>query len=128
MKLILLFTIIIALCCLNRKKNIIISNPQYEVLKNMPRTETFYTQGLLFDKDNNLIESGGLYGESVLVKMEYPSLNIIKKVKLKENLFGEGIGICKDNYLYQLTWKERKILKYIFPDLDFNPTCRFRHV
>ena len=95
-----------------------ISNSQFDVLKNLPRKETYYTQGLLFDKDNNLIESGGLYRESVLVKLEYPSLKILKKINLKNEFFAEGIGICNDEYLYQLTWKERKILKYSLPDLE----------
>jgi glutamine cyclotransferase len=109
--LILLYT------CVCKKLKELITTEHYTVLKNIKRLETYYTQGLIYDKQF-LYESGGLYGESVIVKMEYPSLKVITKLPLGREYFGEGIGICKDK-IYQLTWQERKILYYTYPDLKF---------
>ncbi len=95
----------------------LISTEDYTVIKNIKRDPTYYTQGLIIH-DNYLYESGGLYGESVLVKMKYPSLEQVYKFPIGKKYFGEGIGVCKGK-LYQLTWQERKILYYSFPDLKF---------
>ena len=92
----------------NKKQN------DFEIINILPRKNdnNIYTQGIFFSKNNKyLYESGGLYNKSSLIKLNYPSLTINKKVNLKGNLFGEGIAEC-ENYIYQLTWKEKKILKY----------------
>jgi glutamine cyclotransferase len=90
----------------------IIHNRDFSVSKIIRRPETYYTQGVYFENNGKyLIESGGLYGESVLVKQELPDLKIIKKVNLPRQYFAEGIAKCADN-IYQLTWQERKVLKY----------------
>jgi glutaminyl-peptide cyclotransferase len=90
------------------------SNNDYTIHKIIKRPETYYTQGIFFDGPSTLYESGGLYGQSVLVKMEYPSLKILNKINLHKKYFGEGIAKCKDK-IYQLTWNERKILRYSYP-------------
>lgn len=96
----------------------LLATKDYDVITMIKRPETYYTQGIFFDEKHNLIESGGLYGESVLVKMEYPSLKIITKQKLDKKLFGEGVAICGDK-VFQLTYYERKILQYSYPQLQF---------
>jgi glutamine cyclotransferase len=48
--------------------------------------------------------------------MEYPSLKIIKKVSVDKKYFGEGTTRC-GNFVYQLTWQSRVILKYSYPEL-----------
>ena len=76
-----------------------------------------YTQGLFFSQDHkSIFESGGLYYQSSIIQLEYPSLKLIKKINLESNYFGEGIAQC-GNFIYQLTWKEDTILKY---DLNLN--------
>jgi len=71
-----------------------------------------FTQGIFFSSDLKfLYESGGKYKNSSILKLNYPDLTINKKVYLKKNLFGEGIAQC-NKYIYQLTWKEKQILKY----------------
>lgn len=85
--------------------------------KKIKRNELYYTQGLLFDTSHTVIESGGMWGNSVIVRMEYPSMKIIKKIDLKKEYFGEGVAKCGD-YIYQLTWQNRVILKYSYPELD----------
>jgi glutamine cyclotransferase len=92
-----------------------------KILNKIKRNELYYTQGLFFDSSNTVIESGGLYGESVLVKMEYPSMTILKKVKLDNKYFAEGTTKC-GNHIFQLTWQNRAILKYSYPALELLDT------
>ena len=111
----------------NEKENDI----KKEIIKPIFKTEDFilekildrkndnktYTQGLFFSKDHkSIFESGGLYYESSIIQLEYPSLKLIKKTNLEPLYFGEGISQC-GNFIYQLTWKENIILKY---DLNLN--------
>jgi glutamine cyclotransferase len=96
-----------------------INNENFEATKILKRNETYYTQGIfLDDKSEFLYESGGLYKESVIVKMEYPSLKVVKKIKLSPEYFGEGLARCGES-VYQLTWQERKVIKYSFPELKY---------
>ena len=101
------------------KKEINISSSDFTVKKIIERKEDHktYTQGLFFSKDYKILyESGGLYKESSIIKYEYPSLKLLKKTKLNNNYFGEGIAQCGE-YIYQLTWRENIIIKY---DLNLN--------
>ena len=51
--------------------------------------------------------------------MEWPSQNLIQKIKLKKKYFAEGIaGSIVNNILYQLTYRENEILLYSFPKLE----------
>ena len=92
---------------------------KYHVINIFPRKNpTVYTQGLIY-YNNSLFESGGLYQKSTLTHMEWPSQKIIKKINLEGKYFAEGIAFSLDNkILYQLTYKEREILLYSFPDLE----------
>ena len=51
--------------------------------------------------------------------MEWPSQKIIKQINLEQKYFAEGIASSlENNILYQLTYKEKEILLYSFPDLN----------
>ena len=97
----------------------IINTVNYKVLNIFRRKNpTVYTQGLYY-YNNSLYESGGLYQNSTLTKMEWPSQNIIQKINLEEKYFAEGIaGSNANNILYQLTYCEKEILLYSFPNLE----------
>ena len=97
----------------------IINTVNYKVLNIFQRKNpTVYTQGLYY-YNNSLYESGGLYQNSTLTKMEWPSQNIIQKINLEEKYFAEGIaGSNANNILYQLTYCEKEILLYSFPNLE----------
>lgn len=89
-----------------------LSGSNYSISKiTSKNTKIFYTQGLFFEGSDVIVESGGLYDQSTLTRMKYPSLEIIKQVNLNAKYFGEGIARV-DNFIYQLTWRERKIIKY----------------
>ena len=82
------------------------------------KNPTVYTQGLFYH-NYTIYESGGLYKKSTLAHMEWPSQNIIQKINLEEKYFAEGIaGSNINNILYQLTYKEKEILLYSFPNLE----------
>lgn len=91
----------------------------YKVVNIMKRKNpTVYTQGLLYN-NKSIYESGGLYGKSTLTKMEWPSQKIIKKINLEDKYFAEGIASSNsNNILYQLTYKEKEILLYLFQNIE----------
>ena len=90
----------------------------YKVINIFPRKNpTVYTQGLIY-YNQTLFESGGLYQKSTLTHMKWPSQEIIKQINLEKKYFAEGISYNIENkILYQLTYKEKEILLYTFPDL-----------
>ena len=83
---------------------------QYEVIKVHPHDTSAYTQGLEWH-GALLFESTGNYGKSILHKMDANMQSIGKKVKLHNEVFGEGITIFNEK-IYQLTWKEYKVFVY----------------
>ena len=91
----------------------------YKVINIFQRKNpTVYTQGLFYH-NYTIYESGGLYKKSTLTHMEWPSQNIIQKINLEQKYFAEGIaGNNINNILYQLTYKEKEILLYSFPNLE----------
>ena len=62
-----------------------------------------FTQGLQY-ADGKLYESTGLYGESTVREIELESGDILRRLSLQENYFGEGLTVFHDK-IYQLTWK-----------------------
>ncbi|MGI9138630.1 MAG: glutaminyl-peptide cyclotransferase [Sediminibacterium sp.] len=83
---------------------------QYEVVKVYPHDTSAYTQGLEWHGDF-LFEGTGNYGKSILHKMDAKMQTIGKKIKLINQVFGEGITIFNQK-IYQLTWKEHKVYVY----------------
>lgn len=77
----------------------------YEVLEEYPHDINAYTQGLEFHKDDILYESTGQYGQSSLRKVDLKSGDVLEKVDLQSQYFGEGLSILNDK-IYQLTWRE----------------------
>ena len=63
-----------------------------------------------FYKDT-LYESTGLNGKSSIRKVDYKTGKVLKKVKLSDVYFGEGLTIL-NNKLYQLTWRSGDGLVY----------------
>lgn len=76
----------------------------YEIINTYPHDASSYTQGLEFHGDT-LYESTGEYGKSALLKVDYKSGEILKKIDLEDTYFGEGLTIINGQIL-QLTWKE----------------------
>lgn len=78
---------------------------QYKIVNTFEHDTTSFTEGLEFYKDT-LYESTGLRGKSYLLKTDYKTGKIIKKLKLEDQYFGEGITIINDK-IFQLTYQEK---------------------
>jgi glutamine cyclotransferase len=91
-----------------------ITTRDYTELNSYSKRTKVFTQGLIY-YNGKLYESGGLVGQSSISAMNYPpqSNGPFVYEELNKQYFAEGIAIC-NNYLYQLTWKNKKILIYSF--------------
>ena len=85
----------------------------YDVVNSYPHDPTSFTQGLLW-QNGGFYESTGLYGQSKLRRLEFPSGRVLKETGLQTDLFGEGLTLV-DGRLIQLTWKSHRGFVY---DLD----------
>ena len=83
---------------------------QYEIINILPHDTSAYTQGLEWYK-GLLFESTGNYGKSKLQTLDANMQLVGKKIKLNNEIFGEGITLFNDK-IYQLTWKEHKVFVY----------------
>lgn len=80
-----------------------------------------YTQGIFIEVENNkkvVYVSGGLYGESSILKHDFETNTLIKKTNLDSKYFAEGIVKIGDK-IYQQTWRESIIIEY---DTNLTPT------
>jgi len=75
----------------------------YEVVHDYPHDPTAFTEGLFY-LDGLLYESTGLEGHSTIRKVRLESGEIVQKIDLPPQFFGEGIINWKD-HLIQLTYK-----------------------
>ncbi len=76
----------------------------YEIVNTYPHDVASYTQGLEFH-DGILYESAGQYGKSGLMKTNYETGEITKRIDLDDKFFAEGLTLI-DNKIVQLTWRE----------------------
>jgi len=76
-----------------------------KVINTFPHDPKAFTQGLVFHQ-GFLYEGTGLSGKSSLRKVELETGRIIKRYRLPDRLFGEGITLWQNNII-QLTWKSR---------------------
>lgn len=94
------------------------------VVATYPHDRNSYTQGLVWDA-GRLFESSGQYGASSLREVDLESGQVLRRVDLPPELFGEGLalvrgaGLSAAGELVQLTWREGLALRWN-PD-DFTP-------
>lgn len=85
-----------------------------EVIEVFPHKKSSYTQGLEFDNGNLYEGTGGMGsrgGESRISKVDYKTGEILKRKRLDDEYFGEGITIFGDK-IYQLTWQQNVCFVY----------------
>ncbi len=73
------------------------------VIREYPHDPEAFTQGLFY-LNGYLYEGTGLNGYSTLRKVELKTGRILKKIKLPEKYFGEGITVL-NRRIFQLTWR-----------------------
>jgi glutamine cyclotransferase len=94
----------------------------YRIVNTYPHAKDSFTQGLEY-YEGYLYEGTGLYGRSSLRKVKLETGQVIKKINLDKEYFGEGITIL-NNKIYQLSWQNNTAFVY---DLDFNLIKRFNY-
>lgn len=90
----------------NSRESIQIINKS-DIINTYPHDEQAYTQGLEF-RDNKLLESTGLNGESSIRITEPETGKIINQKRIADEIFAEGTTFV-NNDIYQLTWKNEKL-------------------
>ncbi len=81
-----------------------------EIIESFPHDPAAFTQGLE-KADGVLYESTGLFGRSSLRTVHNTTGEVITKVDLDGDLFGEGLTIVGDRII-QLTWLSGRALVY----------------
>ncbi len=77
----------------------------YEIINEFPHDIEAFTQGLEFHFDV-LYEGTGKMGKSSLRRVNFETGEVLVKVDLDYNYFGEGLTILNDK-IYQLTWRNK---------------------
>lgn len=95
----------------------------YKVVRSYPHDTTAFTEGL-FIKDGFLYESTGLTGQSSIRKLRLETGEVLKKVDLPPEFFGEGI-VYWENRLIALTWQTQR--GFVFDLESFKPVDRFTY-
>lgn len=86
------------------------SQTSVTLLAAYPHQQDAFTQGLVFDS-GRLFESTGLYGESSLREVDLETGEVLRRIDLPEEYFGEGIALV-DGKLIMLTWREGTALVF----------------
>jgi len=96
---------VVALCACNPTPTAPAVTPVlgYEVVHTYPHDQTAFTEGLFY-LDGLLYESTGLEGHSALQKSHVESGEVVQKIDLPPQYFGEGVVNWKDK-LFQLTYR-----------------------
>lgn len=76
-----------------------------EIIRSYPHDPEAFTQGIVFYR-GHFYEGTGLYGKSSLRKTVLETGDVMQRIDLPSQLFGEGITVVK-NALIQLTWRSR---------------------
>ncbi len=95
----------------------------YRVVRTYPHDKTAFTEGLVYDH-GRLYESTGLYGRSELRLEDLETGEVLKRVSLPNEYFGEGIALWSDSII-QLTWRSNK--GFIYNKESFNLTDNFTY-
>ena len=95
----------------------------YKVVKSFAHDPGAFTQGLEY-RDGVLIEGTGLKGQSSLRRVKLETGQVLQKVDVPGQYFGEGITVLKDRIL-QLTWQSG--VGFIYDRKTFKQIGQFKY-
>lgn len=95
----------------------------YKLIEKYPHDKDAFTQGLLFH-DGYLYESTGLQEKSSLRKVDPETGEVLKRLNLSDDLFGEGLTRFDDRFI-QLTWQNKTGIVYKETEEGFEEIKRF---
>jgi glutamine cyclotransferase len=97
----------------------------FTIVNSFTRKTQYYTQGLQFLNKDTLVESTGLYKQSKIQHVSLSTQTVLKTKSIGSTYFGEGCqlhNVSGVQRIYQLTWKERKVLVWKASDLSLIKT------
>jgi len=95
----------------------------YKIINTFIHDPGAFTQGLVWD-EGVLYEGTGLHGKSSLRKTKLESGEVLKKVKLPDQFFGEGVTIFH-NRIIQLSWRSN--IGFVYDKNTLNVIRTFRY-
>jgi glutamine cyclotransferase len=93
----------------------------YKVIHVFPHDPAAYTQGLFYHQ-GLLYEGTGLHGRSSLRKVRLETGEVLQRVNLAPEFFGEGVALL-NNQVVQLTWQSH--VGFIYELSDFRLVQQF---
>jgi glutamine cyclotransferase len=100
-----------------------VTHYQYKVVRTYPHDRQSFTQGLVY-QEGLIYEGTGLYGRSAILRWDLKTGNVLKKLRLPDKYFGEGITLFEDK-LIELTWKSK--VGFVYSKDTFTPRTQFRY-
>ncbi|QCD94770.1 glutaminyl-peptide cyclotransferase [Vigna unguiculata] len=103
------------------------SGPSYEtvtVVNVFPHDPEAFTQGLVYDGNDTLFESTGLYGRSSVRKVSLHTGKVEDIQKMDSSIFGEGLTLL-NNRLFQVTWLQKA--GFIYDPKTLSKVWTFNH-
>ena len=99
--------------------------PEYtfNIVHSFPHDSNAFTQGLAY-RDGFLYEGTGLNGRSSLRKVCLDTGEVVQRINLAPELFGEGITLLK-NEVIELTWQSH--VGFVYNLRDFHLLRRFSY-
>ena len=99
--------------------------PEYtfKIVQVFPHDTTSFTEGLVY-RDGFLYESTGHRGQSSLRKVRLETGEVVQRVDLAREFFGEGITLF-NNEVVQLTWLSH--MGFVYNASDFRVLRRFSY-
>lgn len=95
----------------------------YKIVNTFPHDPQAYTQGLVYN-DGFFYEGTGLNGRSSLRKVRPETGEVLQRVDLPPEFFGEGIALLGGK-IFQLTWKAHA--GFIYDARDFRQLGQFSY-
>ncbi len=95
----------------------------FQIVQVFPHDSTAFTQGLAY-RDGFLYEGTGLNGRSSLRKVRLETGEVVQRIDLPPEYFGEGITLV-DNEIVQLTWQSH--IGFVYDLSDFHLLRRFSY-
>lgn len=123
MRILIVFLALAACSCGPGTQAHVIPQYGYQVVHTYPHDSQAFTEGLFY-KDGFLYESTGLEGESTVRKVRLETGEVVQKIDLPAQYFGEGIINWKDR-LIQLTYKAE--MGFVYDLASFNVKSSFTY-